>query len=261
MQIDDIVFERPRDLDHPRGWRRNPASGLYIKGQVKVYVSDEPDAQLGPDGLLVGARLAYDDHNLFTNLGYSKIAALLAANTNSPAIKTPQYIGIGVETAIPGGGTAYGHEISRIAITSASVLSTYTARLSAVVGPTSLNYPALGSISLWDSAAGPGGTATGGSATTLQDSGAPFGAVSSQVNSYVNVITSAGASRFGPVLISANSSTQLTFASQSSSVTAGDIYLISPASSILWAYAAVAAGPKVAGQSAQILWLLTLPST
>lgn len=254
------MFELVRGLWRPLERGIPPHDHLRpVRGRVIVTLSDEPTPRLDADGLLIGGRIVWDDHNLFLNNGYARQAAFLAGNSATPAVATPQYIGVGLSSTAPAAGDSFmGGEIRRQAITSASTQSTYTSRLACLFGATVVNFT-LSEVGLWDIAGGASGTATGGSTTTLTDSGASFGGTNAQVGNKLTVVTAAGALRFGNVAITASTGTQLTFAAQGTAAVSGDSYFVAPTGGYLYAHANISV-PKANGQTLQILWLLTQPS-
>lgn len=211
-------------------------------------------------------REVFRSHNLFVNAGYGRLAQFLAGQ--APA--APGYIAVGngdgtvagAAVSPVAGDTVLGFELLRNAITSQSVLSTYTARLVTVFATSEVQRQ-LTEVGLFD-AAGDDGTATGGGQTTtkLVDTSKTW-TVNQWAGWTVYITNAADGDAVKKSVITSNDATSLTLTSTlTNAPSAGSTtYTIGGvgASQFLFARAAIAVNKGA--QSMNVIWQLSLPSS
>lgn len=232
----------PHDRAHP------------IEGEVCAYLKDAHDRTEGPGDLV------WRHANLFTSAGYARWATFLAAATPTPNMPAPNYIALGTSgTAVNAADTGLGMEIYRAVLVSATVTSTYTARVAASFSAA----VATGNIleaGLYDNAGYPaitGGTATATAytTTTLTDSGAAW-TVNQWAGGYLYIVgaTTGAAQR---AAIASNTATVITLSAPITLPTGTVTYRIS--APYLYAHAPMNVN-KSATQTLNVTWQITVPS-
>ncbi len=222
--------------------RRREQRIAGVRGEVWCYL----------DG-----RLACHRRNLYVNVGYARTASWLASNVQNggSAVLGPGYIAVGTDATVAApGDTALRAEVLRLPVTSASVQSVYTARLVAVFNGQQANYN-LREIGLLD-AAGDSGTSSGGNtSTTLNDTTKSWTA-NQWVGATVWIVAGTGAGQSRTV--SANTATQLTVGTASTTPDATSVYAVGGGN--LFARTTIAVN-KAPGVILNVIWQLTLPSS
>lgn len=223
---------------------------LNIEGFVQIHllpVGEEP-------GLLLPEYLAWEGKNVYTRLGYQKIASWLASYTG--VITPPKYIAAGSGVGTPATtDTSMTLELGRVGLSSYSVLSSYTARLLGVFGPAQAN-ATWTEIGLYDTLGYPTtaipASATGYTTTTLTDSGATW-TVNEWAGCRLHIVSAITSGAPQSATIVSNTATVLTFGAITLPV--GNItYTIGKPT--LFAHAAVSVA-KTASNTANVSWSLT----
>lgn len=196
--------------------------------------------------------LVLDKPNLFVRIGYQRITAWLASNAITTA--PPRSMSVGTSATAPAvTDTVMGFEICRVLLSSASVLSLYTARLVSVFSPAQGNGD-LREIGLHDTVASGGwsdGTATAGGATTLTDSGKAW-TTNEWAAGEVMIVSGTGLGQ--KRTISSNTATVLTVSSSwTTNPDATSVYHV--AMQRLFAHTDIAITKS--GQALNVVWSLT----